>query len=67
MYALKRNRDWISAPEGNGPSSWPVPPVLAICKDQNDAWLATDLDVALERQQLLRFCWGWNTEVRAIR
>jgi hypothetical protein len=25
------------------------------------------IDAALERSALLRLCWGWNTEIRAIR
>ena len=66
-YALKRGGEWISAPEGDGPAHWPIPPVLAICSTIADAWLAPNLDVALERQQLLRLCWGWNTEIRAFR
>lgn len=66
-YALLRGRQWISSPEGEGPSSWPIPPVLALCDGPEAAWLAPNLETALERRQLLRDCWGWNTEVRAIR
>lgn len=64
MYALKRGGKWITAPEGDGQ---PIPPVLAICSTSDDAWAAPDLETALERATLLRFCWGWNTEIRAIR
>lgn len=63
-YALRRGRQWISAPQGNGR---PIPPVLAIAYDRDDAWLIPSLDEAIEIQQLLRMCWGWATEVRAIR
>lgn len=66
-YALQRGQQWISAPEGEGPASLPIPSVLAICPDAADAWLAPDLDTAIERSTLLRMCWGWNTQVRAIR
>jgi hypothetical protein len=41
--------------------------VLAIADDRTDAWLLPSLDEAIEIQQLLRMCWGWATEVRAIR
>lgn len=65
-YALKRGADWICAPEGDG-NGQVVPPVLAVGASLDDAWLASDLDTALERSALLRLCWGWNTQVRAIR
>lgn len=66
-YALQRGQQWITAPEGEGPTSWPIPPVIAISSDAADAWLAPDLDTALERSALLRMCWGLATQVRAIR
>lgn len=66
MYALIRGRKWVSAPQGFEPGQL-IPPVLAICDDDTYAWLFPDLDVALNRRDLLRLCWGWNTEVRAIR
>lgn len=63
-YALRRGRRWITAPEGDGS---PIPPVLAISEDPADAWLASTIDIAIERQQLLRMCWGWATQIRALR
>ena len=65
-YALLRGRQWISAPDGQSPDQL-LPPVLALCPTADTAWLADDLDLAIERQQLLRCCWGWNTEIRAVR
>lgn len=62
-YALRRGREWITAPEGDGR---PIPPVLGI-GSLDQAWLFADLDEAIESSNLLRLCWGWATEVRAIR
>lgn len=59
-----RGGRWITAPKGDGD---PIPPVLAIDDDQAQAWAAPNIDIAIERQQLLRLCWGWATEIRAIR
>lgn len=64
MYALRRGRQWIGAPEGDGR---PIPPVLAISDSLDTAWLFPNLDEAIESSNLLRLCWGWATEVRAIR
>ena len=66
-YALMRGRQFVTAPEGLGPSSWVVPPVLAADTDPEKAWLSPDLNTAIERQQLLRMAFGLATEVRAIR
>ncbi len=63
-YALLRGGRWITAPKGDGE---PIPPVLAIEDDSANAWRAPNIDIAIERQQLLRLCWGWATEIRAIR
>ena len=65
-YALLRGSQWISAPDGQGEGQV-LPPVLALCTTTDQAWLATTLELALERAALLRFCWGWNTEIRALR
>lgn len=65
-YALRRGRQWISAPQGHEQGQL-LPPVLAICDTADQAWLANSLDLAIERQTLLRNCWGWATEVRAFR
>jgi hypothetical protein len=59
-----RGDRWITAPQGDGD---PIPPVLAIDNDQAQAWRAPNIDIAIERQQLLRLCWGWATEIRVIR
>lgn len=63
MYALRRGRQWITAPNGDGE---PIPPVLAVDDNPTDAWATPDLDIAHERAALLRCCWGWATEIRAI-
>jgi hypothetical protein len=65
-YALRRGRQWISAPNGQGEGRI-LPPVLAICDTAELAWLADSLEQAIERQTLLRNCWGWATEIRALR
>ena len=65
-YALRRGAQWISATKGQGEGLL-LPPVLALCDTTDSAWLADSLELALERQTLLRHCWGWATEVRAFR
>lgn len=62
-----RTLTYVTAPEGEGPSSWAVPPVLAADPDPKQAWATSSLDEAIERQQLLRAAFGLATEVRAIR
>lgn len=62
-----RHTQYVTAPEGPGPDSWVVPPVLAADTDPKKAWLSPDLNTAIERQQLLRMAFGLTTEVRAIR
>lgn len=62
-----RHAQFVTAPEGPGPDSWVVPPVLAADSDPTKAWLSPDLNTAIERQQLLRMAFGLATEVRAIR
>jgi hypothetical protein len=70
-YALVRgtgrHEQFITAPDGLGPSSWVVPPVLALDSDREQAWLSPDLDTAIERQLLLRMAFGISTDVRAMR
>ena len=69
-YALVRGSgrtfQFVTAPEGLGPTSWVVPPVLAAAADPTDAWATPSLDKAIERQQLLRMAFGLATDVRAI-
>lgn len=67
MYGLRRGQQWITAPEGDGPSGSPIPPVLAVSDSREHAWLASNIDDALERQRLLRMAFGTSTEVMAIR
>lgn len=65
-YALCRGRQWISAPDGQGVDQI-IPPVLAVCDEPGAAWVSDCIDQAIERQTLLRNCWGWATEIRALR
>lgn len=65
-YVLLRGRKWISAPDGQGAGQI-IPPVLALCDAPDTAWLSDSLHQALERQSLLRHCWGWATEIRTLR
>lgn len=65
-YALRRGRDWITAPNGDCRPGEPIPPVLALSDRPDDAWLSATIDQALERSTLLRMCWGWATEIRRI-
>ncbi len=63
-YALRRGTRWITAPHGDCRPGDPVPPVLALSDDHTLAWVSPTLDLAIERQQLLRAAWGWATEVQ---
>jgi hypothetical protein len=67
MYGLKRGRQWLCAPEGEGPAGQIIPPVLTLEDDTDAAWVAASLDDALERRTLLQMAFGISTEVRAIR
>jgi hypothetical protein len=64
MYGLVRDAQWICAPDGDGD---PVPPVITAESSRDNAWLATNLEQAIERQPLLRMAFGLATEVRAVR
>lgn len=65
-YALIRGQQFISAEAGHaGDELIPMP--LLLCDDAETAWLSDTIDQALERAALLRMCWGWTTELRAIR
>ena len=64
MFGLIRGAQWICAPQGDGQ---PIPPVITAEATRNNAWLATSLDEAIERQQLLCMAFGLNAEVRAVR
>jgi len=62
-FALCRAGKWIIAPDGDGQ---PIPPTLALGDDPALAWRSPTLDLAIERQQLLKILQGWTTEVRVI-
>lgn len=65
-YGLRRNGQWVLAPEGKG-DGHVLPPMLALGEDIGHVWDTPDIELALERSTLLRMCWGWTTEIRAIR
>jgi hypothetical protein len=61
-----RGQKFISTEAGHaGDALIPMP--LLLCDDAKTAWLSDTIDQALERAALLRMCWGWTTELRAIR
>lgn len=65
-YALRRGPDWVCAPVDHDRDSvipWPV----TLEPNRGHAWLAPTVEVALERQALVRNCWGWATVIQAIR
>jgi len=64
MYGLRRNQQWVTAPAGDGE---PIPPMLTTSDKPDDAWLTPDINIAHDRQHLLRACMGMSTEIRAIR
>lgn len=66
MYALLRGREWISIPEGHDPDQL-VPSPIVLCDGPQAAWATPSLDEAINRQQLLKLCWGLSTEIRALR
>lgn len=67
MYCLMRGHgQYITAPNGLGATGQVVPPVLAADTNPKKAWLAPDLDTALERRQLLQMAFGLTTEVRKM-
>jgi hypothetical protein len=62
-FALRRGQQWITAPDGDGD---PIPPRLVPGDDQALAWVAPNIDIAHERQALIKMLWGWTTEIRAL-
>lgn len=64
MFGLMRGAQWICAPQGDGS---PIPLVITAEASCDNAWLAPNLDQAIERQQLLRMAFGINTTVRMVR
>jgi hypothetical protein len=65
-YALIRGQQYISTETGREYDAL-IPTPLLLCDDAATAWLSATIDEALERAALLRMCWGWTTEIRAIR
>jgi hypothetical protein len=65
MYGLLRNNQWISVPDDHDPDQL-VPCPLMICPTPQAAWSTPCLDEAINRQQLLKMCWGLSTEIRAL-
>lgn len=67
MWGLRRGRQWITAPDGPGAPGDVIPPKLVLSDDRDHLWESSSLDLALERQQLLRLAFGISAEVRAVR
>jgi hypothetical protein len=65
-YYLRRGRAWICAPAGADQTA-PFAAGLTVDTDADAAWLTPSLDLAHERQALLRMVLGWSTEIRAVR
>jgi hypothetical protein len=63
-YYLRRGRTWICAPAGSDQTA-PFAAGLTVDTDPDAAWLTPSLDIAHERQALLRHVHGWSTEIRA--
>jgi hypothetical protein len=66
-FALRRGRQWVNAPDGLGQPGDVIPPKLTLADNQDHLWESADLDLALERQQVLKLAFGISTEVRAVR
>lgn len=64
-FYLRRGREWICAPAGHDQTA-PFAAGLTVDSDPDRAWLSDSLDLAHERQALLRCVYGWATEIRAI-
>ena len=56
-YGLRRGRGWVQPPSRTGPVVGPDPAA---------AWTTTDLDRAIDRQAILRHCYGLASMVAAI-
>lgn len=63
---MRRGPDWVCAPYDYD-RSLVIPHPLTLEPIRQHAWLAPTIEVALERQALLRYCWGWATSIQAIR
>lgn len=61
-----RDQQFISVSDAHQPNQL-VPCPMLLCPDPGSAWISSTIDQALERAALLRFCWGLNTEIRALR
>jgi hypothetical protein len=56
-YGLRRGRQWLQPAARTGP---------ALTDDPSAAWTTDSLDTALERQAVLRHCYGLASMVAAI-
>lgn len=65
QYALKRGKEWICAPAGTDPNARYDSRIFT--GDKSEAWTTPSLDVAHERQSLLRIRQGWTTQIQAIK
>lgn len=66
-WALCRGQQWVNAPDGPGRPGDVIPPRLTLADHRDHLWESETLDLALERQQLLKLAFGISTEVRAVR
>lgn len=67
MWGLRRGRQWINAPDGPCRPGDVIPPKLTLADHRDHLWQAETIDLALERQQLLKMAFGISTEIRAVR
>jgi hypothetical protein len=65
QFYLRRGHAWICAPDGQNQASH-FAGGLTVDTNPNAVWLTPSLDIAHERQALLRHVHGWATEIRAI-
>jgi hypothetical protein len=63
QYGFRRGSQWVKPPTRQAHL---IPAAVRLTDDAAKAWQLSDLDVAIERQQLLRMCHGCSTEIRAI-
>jgi hypothetical protein len=64
-YCLCRGRAWMCAPAGHDPAAVFVQG-LQIGTDLASRWVTPSLDLAHERQAVLRHVLGLATEIRAV-
>lgn len=64
-YALKRGKEWICAPSKSDPRAV-FRDGLYLGRNRKYLWKTTDLDIAIERSEVLRAVTGWASTVTAI-